>query len=84
MEVRMEAQGKSVPAWTKMAEALQQQLQRQREQWRRRLAKDPASFGTVEVEVHQALQQTADQIVAGLLAEVGAAAALENACKKSR
>lgn len=44
----------------------------------------PFLIGEVEVEVHRTMQQTADQIVAGLLAEVGQEAALENACKKSR
>jgi hypothetical protein len=83
MEVRKDADDKPVPAWTKMAAAIEQELQRQRESWRRRLAKDPSRFGEVEIEVHQAMQQTADQIVAGLLAEVGQEAALEDARKKS-
>lgn len=52
--------------------------------WSRRLCKDPSSFGQVEVEVHQKLQQAADQIVAGLLAEVGQQPSLEDAGKKSR
>jgi hypothetical protein len=84
MEVRTVAQdGPAVPAWAKMAPAIQQQLQRQREEWRQRLAQDPSCFGEVEHAVHQSLQQTADQIVAGLLAEVGQEAALEHAGKKS-
>lgn len=85
MEVRTDAQdGPVVSAWAKMAGAIQQQLQHQREGWRRRLAKDPACFGKVEVAVHQAMQRAADQIVSGLLAEVGQEPALENAGKKSR
>jgi hypothetical protein len=52
--------------------------------WSQRLEANPASFGTVEVEVHQTMQQVADQIVAGLLAHVGQQASLEDACKKSR
>lgn len=85
MEVRTDAQGgPAVPAWAKMAAAIQGRLQQQREVWRRRLADDPTRFGEVEIDVHQTMQQTADQIVSGLLAEVGQAPALENACKKSR
>lgn len=83
MKVRKDGDDKPVPAWTKMAAAIEQELQRQRESWRRRLAQDPSRFGEVEIEVHQAMQQTADQIVAGLLAEVGQAPALEDARKKS-
>lgn len=85
MEVRTDAQGGPVvPAWAKMAAAIQQELQQQRETWRRRLADDPSRFGDVEVNVHRTFQQLADQVVAGLLAEVGQEPALENAGKKSR
>lgn len=84
MEVRIDTQdGPALPTWAKMAAAIQLQLQQQRESWRQRLAHDPARFGEVELEVHQTMQQTADQIVAGLLAEVGRAPALDNASKKS-
>jgi len=51
--------------------------------WSQRLNDNPACFGTVEVEVHQAMQHAADQITAGLLAEVGQQSPLQDACKKS-
>jgi hypothetical protein len=85
MEVHTDAQdGPAVPAWAKMAGAIQKQLQQEREAWRQRLAQDPSRFGEVEVSVHQRFQQLADQVVAGLLAEVGQEPTLENASKKSR
>jgi hypothetical protein len=61
-----------------------QQLAHLKDVWSQRLNADPASFGQVEVEVHQTLQQVADQVVAGLLAQLGQQSALENAGKKSR
>jgi hypothetical protein len=60
------------------------QLNGLKDLWSQRLNQDPSSFGKVELEVHQTLQQVADQIVAGLLAQVGQQPALEDACKKSR
>jgi hypothetical protein len=83
MEVRTDAR-EPVLVWAKMAASLQEQMEKQREAWRRRLADEPSRFGEVEVEVHRMMQQAADQIVAGLLAEVGQEPSLENACKKSR
>lgn len=63
---------------------VQQQRTDRNDVWSQRLNQDPASFGQVELEVHQTLQQAADQIVAGLLAHLGQQSALENAGKKSR
>jgi len=75
--------GASLPAWANMAASIHQQLLQEREDWRQRLAQNPACFGEAEVGVHAAFQKLADQVVAGLLAEVGAGSALENAAKKS-
>jgi hypothetical protein len=47
------------------------------------LRREPSRFGEVEVTVHHAFQEMADQIVTGLLADVGQQPTLENARKKS-
>ena len=60
------------------------QLQQKQDAWRQRLRDDPRQFGDVEVAVHHTFQQLADQMVAGLLTEVGQSRALEDARKKSR
>jgi hypothetical protein len=60
------------------------QLQQKQDAWRQRLRDDPEQFGNVEVAVHHTFQRLADQVVAGLLTEVGQSSALENARKKSR
>jgi hypothetical protein len=52
--------------------------------WSAQLGQDPSRFGQVEVEVHRAFQELADQVVAGLLGEVGQQPVLESASKKSR
>lgn len=62
----------------------QQQLQDRNLHWTQRLESDPSSFGSVEVEVHQTMQQAADQIVSGLLGQLGGRPALVDAGKKSR
>jgi hypothetical protein len=63
---------------------LTHQLQQKQDTWRQRLRDDPRQFGDVEVAVHHTFQQLADQVVAGLLTEVGQSSSLENARKKSR
>ena len=59
-------------------------LEQEQQSWRERLLSDPARFGDIEVSVHQTFQRLADEVVAGLLGEVGQAAELEQAWKKSR
>lgn len=85
MLVHTDAEAKSpvAPLATILAD-VDKQLRGLRAIWSQRLVENPASFGTVEVEVHQTMQQVADQIVAGLLAQVGQQASLDDACKKSR
>jgi hypothetical protein len=63
---------------------MHQKLNSLREDWSAQLQQDPSRFGQVEVEVHHAFQQLADQVVAGLLGEVGQQPSLEQAWKKSR
>lgn len=63
---------------------MQKELTSLQEGWSQELQQDPSRFGQVEVEVHHTFQQLADQLVAGLLGEVGQQPSLEEACKKSR
>ncbi len=85
MDVRLDNKnGTPVAPLAEILSDLGQQLQHQQDAWRQRLREDPRQFGAVEVAVHQTFQQLADQVVAGLLTEVGQSQALEDACKKSR
>ena len=74
MEVRVE--GKCGPLVKNVDEVLrqiQQQLQAQQEQWVTQLRDHPAQFADLEARIHQTFQGLADQIVAGVLAQVTAA-----------
>jgi hypothetical protein len=73
-----------VPPLARILANVDKQLKGLKDGWSQRLNDDPASFGKVELEVHQTMQQAADQIVAGLLAQVGQQSSLEDASKKSR
>lgn len=73
-----------VPSLAAILADVDKQLKDRKDVWAQRLKENPATFGTVEVDVHQTMQQAADQIVAGLLAQVGQQASLKEACKKSR
>jgi hypothetical protein len=84
MRVHTDAQSKSaVPPLSEILAGVDERLKRLNEVWSQCLGDDPASFGKVELEVHQTMQQAADQIVAGLLAQVGQQPSLEDAGKKS-
>ena len=84
MHVRTEAQAKStVPPAATILKEVHKELNSLQQGWSRQLHEDPSRFGQVEVEVHHAFQQLADQVVAGLLGAVGQQPALESACKKS-
>jgi hypothetical protein len=74
MEVRV--QGKGGPVVRNVGEALrhvQQRLQDQQGQWVAQLRDQPAKFADLEAHIHQTFQDLADQVVAGLLAQVTAA-----------
>lgn len=72
MNVRTESKtGPEVPSLPDVLQRLQNRLQAEQQQWATRLKKDPSRFGEVEVEVHRTLQQAADEVVAGLLAQLG-------------
>jgi hypothetical protein len=74
MEVRVE--GKRGPVVKNVDEVLrqvQQQLLDQQEQWVGQLRDHPAQFADLEARIQQTFQGLADQVVAGVLAEVTAA-----------
>ncbi len=83
MDVRLQRQGEVVTLPAQVAGVIER-LNQEQQDWRQRLRRDPARFGEVELAVHHAFQQMADQVVAGLLADVGQDPALETAGKKSR
>jgi predicted ArsR family transcriptional regulator len=71
MEVRVK--GKRGPVVKNVDEVLrqvQQQLQEQQEQWLAQLRDEPAKFADLEARIHQTFQSLADQVVAGVLAQV--------------
>jgi predicted ArsR family transcriptional regulator len=83
MEVRVE--GKCGPLVTNVDEVLrqvQQQLRAQQAEWVAQLQDQPAKFADLEARIHQIFQGLADQIVAGVLAQVTAAADFAQDAKK--
>lgn len=62
---------------------IQQRLQSRPHEWLLSLQKNPAGFADLEKKIHQAFQQMADQLVAGLLAQATQGADFaDNAQKK--
>lgn len=85
MHVCTDAQDNStVPPLASILTEVQKKLGGLKEGWLQQLHKDPSRFGQVEVEVHHAFQQLADQVVSGLLGAVSQQPALEEGWKKSR
>jgi hypothetical protein len=83
MEVRV--QGKCGPLVKNVDEVLrqvQQQLQEQRGEWLAQLRDHPAKFADLEARIHQTFQGLADQVVAGVLAQVTTAADFAQDAKK--
>jgi len=83
MEVRV--QGKCGPLVKNVDEVLrqiQQQLQEQQAQWLAQLRDHPAQFADLEAHIHQTFQSLADQVVAGVVAQVTAAADFAQDAKK--
>lgn len=83
MDVRLNNHDGPVATGPQQLAAVVEQLQQAQLAWRDRLRQDPTRFGEVEVAVHRSFQQMADQIVAGLLADVGHDPQLEDEAKKS-
>jgi hypothetical protein len=61
--------GPSVPAPTAVADQTGRELIEREPEWLERLVSDPASFATIEREVHAHARRQADLYVAGLLAK---------------
>lgn len=62
--------------------AIQQRLQSEPQTWLKQLQTSPGSFVDLEKEVHLKFQQMADQMVAGLVAQVTATADFTEQTKK--
>jgi hypothetical protein len=74
MEVRVEGRtGPVVKSVDEVLRQVQEQLQAQRGQWLAQLRAEPAKFADLEARIHQTFQGLADQVVAGVLAQVTAA-----------
>jgi hypothetical protein len=74
MDVRVEGpDGQMVKNVDEAPRQVQQQLQDQQRQWVAELREHPAKFADLEARIHQTFQSLADQIVAGVLAQVTAA-----------
>jgi hypothetical protein len=70
MEIRTSSKtGALVPSLADVTASLSQQVDAVKQQWLDRLAKDPASFARVEVEIHDHFRGLADQMAASLLAQ---------------
>jgi hypothetical protein len=83
MEVRLQSKEGRIASLPAQVAAVTERLKKEQEGWRERLRREPSRFGEVEVAVHHAFEEMADQVVAGLLADVGQQPALESAGKKS-
>jgi hypothetical protein len=70
MEIRMQKSAKPVAGVAEVVAQVQRQLPTQQSQWLELLQQSPGKFAELELSVHQAFQHMADQVVAGLLAEV--------------
>ena len=70
MEIRTSSKsGPLVPSLADVTTSLSQQTDSTKLQWLDRLAKDPASFAPLELEIHDHFRGLADQMTASLLAE---------------
>jgi hypothetical protein len=85
MEIRTTADkiGPVVSSPPEVVEQLAEQLRTKQQQWLQQLTKEPQAFADLEVAVHHAFDQLADQLVASLLAKASQqSAALEDQKKK--
>jgi hypothetical protein len=84
MEVRMH--GKDGPVLNNVGDVLhqvQQQLHDQQGHWVAQLRDQPGSFADLEASIHRTFQNLADQVVAGILAQVTAPADFAQDAKKN-
>lgn len=87
MEVRVHGKKAAPLAGVESMESvvaeIRQRLQGQPDAWLQKLRNQPGSFADLEKSVHQAFQQMADQVVAGLLAQATKPAAFAEDAKKN-
>jgi hypothetical protein len=85
MEVRSTAAKTSpvVCSPTEVVEQLAEQLRAKQPQWLQRLTLEPQAFADLEVTIHHAFGQLADQLVASLLAKATQQSAALDDQKKS-
>jgi hypothetical protein len=70
MEIRTRSKtGPLVPSVGDITTKLSQQLDAMKQRWLDQLARDPARFARIEVEIHDHFRHLADQMTASLLVE---------------
>jgi hypothetical protein len=70
MQVRLQSKtGPQLPSQDDLFRSFREQTEAAQQQWRERLAHDPAGFAQVEVEVHDHFRRLADLMTASLLAQ---------------
>ena len=69
MEIRMAKEGPPIVGAAEVLARMQRQLPARQAEWVRELGRNPGAFADLERSVHNAFQQLADEMVAGLLAE---------------
>jgi len=83
MEVRMDSKkGTVLTGIDPVLAQIRQRFQERPKEWLVALQQDPGKFADVEMEIHRAFAQMADQVVAGLLAEATADSDFAQAAKK--
>lgn len=84
MEVRVqERSGPVVNNVDEVLQQVQQRLRQQQKQWVAQLRDQPGTFADLEAHIHQTFQDVADQVVAGVLAEVTATDDFAKGAKKN-
>lgn len=69
MQVRLQSKnGPQLPSQDDLFRCFREQTEAAQQQWRERLAHDPACFAQLEVEVHDHFRRLADLMTARLLA----------------
>jgi hypothetical protein len=73
MQVRLQSKtGPQLPSQDGLFQSFREPTEAAQQQWRERLAQNPASFAQVEVEVHDHFRRLADLMTASLLAQTTA------------
>ncbi len=82
MEVRMDRKKEAVNGIDPVLTEIQKRLESHPREWLQTLQENPGSFVDLEKAVHDAFQQMADQLVAGLLAQATAGEDFAQGVKK--